>query len=500
VSVDVNPLAWARRTIYCKWGDGYIKPINLHTNQEELALHFDVRHTEDYLPERYYGSDTYFSDVYFNGQRIRNKIDAGTEGSDFKVKLSSGVNTVEVKAFADKDDSSYVCSSGQYIIILDKIPPDLILGLSEPGDSIDITAKSNEALSTPETSGRSLNATVTRVSTSETARVTMAQVGATSWKGIYGSRESPVIDGDYYVTIESSDLAGNQARKTAHFSKRVIEKIDRGKPVTINSGSTSAEIETCGDVSNASISITQHMDNPAGNSANPSGLPKIAAFVEIQVPPEVRDNIKWPVRIEVEYDPAQLPSGTDENTLKLWVWNTASGDWEAVPDSYADTMNKLITGDAYHLSRFGVFGAEMVPGVPSGGPAINPLPVTGLTSATITHFSQMGKMDAAVETAPPVVTTPPVTTLPVRLPPVTMLPATTPPVTTPPATTAPSTATLPVTKPPAASITPASPTPAVTPPGGGIAWWLILVIVLAVMYIAFRMFMVVRNRRRSEEK
>lgn len=80
-----------------------------------------------------------------------------------------------------------------------------------------------------------------------------------------------------------------------------------------------------------------------------------AAFVDIIVSPEIRDNLEE-VYIEIEYVPADLPPGTIESTLKLYLWDTASGTWNLVPDSGVNTDEHYIYGTVNHLSTYGAFG------------------------------------------------------------------------------------------------------------------------------------------------
>jgi hypothetical protein len=86
---------------------------------------------------------------------------------------------------------------------------------------------------------------------------------------------------------------------------------------------------------------------------NPSGAEKAAGcFVEIVASPALRDNLKH-IDIQVDYERARLPAGTDESSLKLYLWDVASGTWQLVPGSSVNTTGQYIYGTITHLSKYG---------------------------------------------------------------------------------------------------------------------------------------------------
>jgi hypothetical protein len=108
------------------------------------------------------------------------------------------------------------------------------------------------------------------------------------------------------------------------------------------------------------------MENPAGNTADPGD--EAGFYVDINASPEILNNLSE-IYIEVSYDPARLPAGTDETKLKLYLWDVASGTWKAVEGSGVDTVRKVVFATLTHLSIYGAFGAvtPTPPSTPVGG-------------------------------------------------------------------------------------------------------------------------------------
>ncbi len=64
-------------------------------------------------------------------------------------------------------------------------------------------------------------------------------------------------------------------------------------------------------------------------------------------------------RIEASYDPESLPSGIDENSLRLWRYNETSQEWEKLPGG-VDTERNVVWGETENFSVFGVFGESEI--------------------------------------------------------------------------------------------------------------------------------------------
>ena len=58
------------------------------------------------------------------------------------------------------------------------------------------------------------------------------------------------------------------------------------------------------------------------------------------------------VVLKITYDPANLPSGTEEAALELYLY-TSSG-WEVVPGSTSDVTAKVVSAQLSHLSAYAI--------------------------------------------------------------------------------------------------------------------------------------------------
>jgi len=291
--------------------------------------------------------------VYVNGA-VQKTISVAPDGSfNATALLIAGSNTVEVRA---SDGAGNTGTSGSIAVTVDTTAPVLTIGLSDPTDSIAITVGSSEALAAAPT-----------VTLNPVVAGAMTKVGVNRWSGTY----SPIAVGQYTVTVAGTDKAGNTTTRTATFAKAQID-VDGVDPTTVSTADTTLEVETVGAVTNADISVTTHLSSPSGNAGNPAGADASAgAFVEIVASPELRDNLSQ-VYIRVDYDPADLPEGTDESSLRLYLWDVASGTWKVVPGSGVNTVEKFIYGTVDHLSEFGAFGTTGA--APPTGPIIYPPP------------------------------------------------------------------------------------------------------------------------------
>jgi hypothetical protein len=59
-----------------------------------------------------------------------------------------------------------------------------------------------------------------------------------------------------------------------------------------------------------------------------------------------------PVQLSIAYDPALVPSGNPEGKLRLHLWSGYG--WDRVPGSWVDVAANVVTGPAYHFSRYAV--------------------------------------------------------------------------------------------------------------------------------------------------
>jgi hypothetical protein len=266
------------------------------------------------------------------------------------VTLTTGANTLEVSV---TDSANITGTSGVVNVTLDNTAPTITLGLKDPTDSIAITVTSDEALAATPT-------------VSVNSALAMTQIGVNKWSGTYGSIASPIAAGQYIVTANATDKAGNTTTRTASFCKQIVT-ISENETATILTDSATLQISTTANVTDASVSVTHHLADPSGNVGNPEDAEvAIGVFLEIVVSPELRDSLES-VYIRVDYEPGELPPDTDESTLKLYLWDVSSGTWEPVPGSGVNTDENYIYGTVTHLSRYGGFGSTAAPSGPSFG-------------------------------------------------------------------------------------------------------------------------------------
>ena len=269
--------------------------------------------------------------LYLNG--ASQPVDVAPDGSFSKmVALTATQNTIEVRA---TDTAENTGTSGVVNVELDTTPPAVNIGLTDPTDSIIITVDSNEALRAAPIVSVNLTA------------ITMTQTGVNQWTGVF-----PIpADNQYTVTANATDRAGNLSTATATFLKETVT-IDKDVPETIVSGNTTLVVDTNEDVANQPISVTQHLENPAENAESET---EAGIFLEIVASGNLTDSIQS-IDIQVNYDEVDIAArGIAESTLRLYLWNATTGQWEIVPGSNVNTVANYIYGTVTHLSKYGVF-------------------------------------------------------------------------------------------------------------------------------------------------
>jgi uncharacterized protein YjdB len=99
-------------------------------------------------------------------------------------------------------------------------------------------------------------------------------------------------------------------------------------------------------------------------------------------------NFAKPVVIKIRYNPAQLPSATEETALELYL-RTATG-WEVVPQSAADVGAKIISASVSHFSTYAVLTPEAVAAIAIGG--ASPLTIGQSEQLTATLTAADGRI------------------------------------------------------------------------------------------------------------
>jgi len=182
----------------------------------------------------------------------------------------------------------------------------------------------------------------------------MTLVDTNKWTGTCPA-EGTLAEGSYTVSISGIDKAGNQTLDTATFCKQTVT-IAEDETKEVRTDTTTLQIDTTGNVTDASISITQSLENPAENAESEI---EAGVFLEIIASADLRDNLES-IYIRVDYDEANIIArGIDESTLKLYLWDVSTGQWQVVPGSGVNTEEHYIYGTVTHLSKYGGFGSEV---------------------------------------------------------------------------------------------------------------------------------------------
>ena len=242
------------------------------------------------------------------------------ESGSRSVSLVEGDNTLEVRA----SDGVNVGSSGVVRVILDGTAPSVTVELSEPAETILITVHSNEALASPPT---------VEVTNGATTEVEMTLTGVREWTGSYSIPE----DGSYVVEVSGTDEAGNGGSYSTSFSRESVSA-GAGETINVETDQLRLDIEVGEAVSDQSFATAVYTKDPR------SGVePKAAIFVKVDMGIALQRAIVE-MTIKAFYDPAKLPEGADESTLKLYLWTPSKGGWSLVEGATVDTTEHSITG------------------------------------------------------------------------------------------------------------------------------------------------------------
>lgn len=284
----------------------------------------------------------------------------GTGKGEFSVvkTLRNGVNTIEVTATNGAVPPT-TGTSGVIRVTVDTTAPTLTVGLSDPTDTVTITLYSNEALKAAPT-----------VEVNSTP-VTMTTTGQNKWSGTY----TIPADGIYEVYCSGTDLAGNKTIHRTSFTRETVA-VSGTAATQVRSNDVVLSVETNG-AANGRMSVLTHFHNPSGNVGNPSGANAPAGmYLEIQAGPDILNNLSG-IYVESNYDPDTLPAGTDESSLRMYLWDVETGTWQLVGGSGVDTTRRVNFATLPHLSQYGTFGSTTVTG---GGGAVVTTPEAGVTS------------------------------------------------------------------------------------------------------------------------
>lgn len=300
--------------------------------------------------------------------------------------------------------------------------------------------------------------------------------------------------GTFFWRVRAKDGIGNASGFSAARTFTIIPTLSELTIQTDNEGVVQEAAQL------VSADGLARVDIPAGTTAlTAQGTPLTSIGIEIvaelpAAPPEQNviglpydlqpsgATFDPPISLTFEYDPSLLPQGVAEEDLAIARYNQVTGVWEELSNCTTDTVNNSVTCEVDHFTLFAVVsGAAPAPTLTPTATPTPPPPTPTPPPPTPTPL-------------PPTPTPPPPTPAP---PPPTPTP---PPVPTvaaappPPAPAAPApvpTVAAPPPPPPAAAPAPPTPQPTAVAPappaeeeGGGVPFWIWLIIGLGVLAIA----------------
>ena len=133
-------------------------------------------------------------------------------------------------------------------------------------------------------------------------------------------------------------------------SQKDISTTDNKASLDFHDGKVSMEITAPGEITGGQIDVTLY--DADAEKGVPEGMVPAGIYLRI----ERTDNFAGStVRLVVKYDPAELPEGVDEASLKLYRFVPGSG-WVEVSPQGVNTAEKYIWAELTDFSTFAVFG------------------------------------------------------------------------------------------------------------------------------------------------
>lgn len=186
-----------------------------------------------------------------------------------------------------------------------------------------------------------------------------------------------------------------------HYQEVINTTANQTKNIdAFNETDTILELFTTANLTETSINLTKHSDNPTNATV---GILELGKYIEIEYDEEMKDNLGW-IMIKMYYTDEDVSNaGIDESTLRMYYYNESTSTWEVMPDSGVDTTTNYVWGNTTHLSFFGLFGnapptptttvppAPTVTGGGGGGGGITTtttLPVTTTTPSLTTTVTK----------------------------------------------------------------------------------------------------------------
>ncbi|RLE38621.1 hypothetical protein DRJ17_03490 [Candidatus Woesearchaeota archaeon] len=174
-----------------------------------------------------------------------------------------------------------------------------------------------------------------------------------------------LLDGCSYALTEPVDQSA-YSNEAESFTANVKKDIDATSTVSVL-----LSITTNAD-STGYLYIIRYTNNTQGTGV--SLKTELGKFIDIISNPDLQGKITS-ATIKVYYTDDEVNTkNLDEDTLRLYKWNTGTNSWEELTPGGVDTDNNYIWADVTSFSSFGVFGDEVAPTTPT--------PTTPTTSTT----------------------------------------------------------------------------------------------------------------------
>ena len=176
---------------------------------------------------------------------------------------------------------------------------------------------------------------------------------------LYGMETTYVFQsiGVYEVELRIRDDAG-----LTH-SNDLIVVVKEGKKIDVVEGEVNeaefedkegkviARVKVSGNGTLDFKRITREEVKQMVGSAN-TGHYDLGIYLDITL-----DDLDW-ILIEIPYDESNLPSGVEEDSIKLYFWDEYSGRWKVVEDSHVDTDRNIVWANVTHLTVFAPLVSE----------------------------------------------------------------------------------------------------------------------------------------------
>jgi len=152
------------------------------------------------------------------------------------------------------------------------------------------------------------------------------------------------------------------------------QEIPADTPQEMNFSSADSRI-TLNLGENMTVTMTVSAVTP---TTTPSAALSALKGIDIVVDSTTSGALTWAL-IKIFYDEAELAAaGIDENTLKIYYYNTTSADWQLEPEQGVETTENYVWANVTHFSLFGAFGS----GTTGGGSSRSDKKVFVATNAT----------------------------------------------------------------------------------------------------------------------